>query len=149
MRERIVDYRRRYREMADHSKATADVKFPEFGDDLEWLHFCRSTQPLMTVMLRMDQPILEMLLELQTEWMVDAHFAIETLSWLGNWIYAELGCLHLPLEPNVHNILRDIARECTKIRHHLSADCVHLAAPLNLIICIISSNFDQVDLADV
>lgn len=129
---------------------------PELDEQSAWLTFCRTEQPLLSIMLRIDQRSLEVLFEHQLEWLEDAEQSAVTgvvawyssVHWISKWIYAGLGCLHLPLEPNMHHLLRQVARTCIKCREHLEADQIEIAAPLNLLICIITSNFDQADLAD-
>lgn len=106
-------------------------------------------------MLRIDQHSLEVLFEHQLQWLEDAEQSAvavaawySSLHWISKWIYAGLGCLHLPLEPNMHHLLRQVARTCIKCRVHLEPEQIEIVAPLNLLICIITNNFDQTDLAD-
>lgn len=129
---------------------------PDMDEQSAWLTYCRALQPLLSTMLRIDQRSLEVLFEHQLEWLEDAEQSAvngvvtwySSVHWIGKWIYAGLGCLHLPLEPNMHHLLRQVARTCIKCREHLKAGQTEIAAPLNLLICIITSNFDQADLAD-
>lgn len=129
---------------------------PDLDEQSAWLTFCRTQQPLLSIMLRIDQRSLEVLFEHQLEWLDVAEQSAGTgvvawhssVHWISKWIYAGLGCLHLPLEPNMHHLLRQVARTCIKCREHLEAGQTEIAAPLNLLICIITSNFDQADLAD-
>ncbi|GBP97656.1 Protein Gemin2 [Eumeta japonica] len=60
--------------------------------------------------------------------------------WLGDWFYAVLACLHLPLEPNVHSTLRDIARTCMQYRSLLKSHEFEKAIPYNLFIYLIGYN---------
>lgn len=100
-------------------------------------------------MLQIDQRMLEVLLEYQLKWLEDSTASGLDLaigdSWLGTWIYSTLSCLHLPLEPNTHSLLRQIAKCCVNGRNRLTVDDVVQATPFNLIICIISGCFDQRD----
>lgn len=68
--------------------------------------------------------------------------------WLGSWLYAALTCLHLPLEPDVHSTLRDIARLCIRLRNRLLEQEIEKAVPYNLFIYIIAKVFDQLDFAN-
>lgn len=103
-------------------------------------------------MLRIPQRSLEQLFEHQLEWLIELESNGETgdygLGWLSKWIYAGLGCTHLPLEPDVHSVLRNIVRACIRIRNNIPPESVDKALPLNLLICIISNNFQQADLGD-
>lgn len=99
-------------------------------------------------MLRIDQCTMESLLDYQLEWLADdvQEWDLESIAATCRWIYSSLGCLHLPLEPNMHSTLREIAKSAIRIRNKLSVDGAESAAPLNLIVCIIARNFDQADL---
>lgn len=109
-------------------------------------------------MMKLDQPLLESLLDLQLEWIDEKMEHTDSYSfdfsasekWLSQWIYASLACLHIPLEPNLHSILRKIARKCQLIRNRLgpSVEDELKATPLTLLICIIANNFNQLDLRD-
>lgn len=120
-------------------------------------------------MLRLDQPSLEQVLDYQLEWLLHGNsendadddaeddtavtangWDLEGLAALGRWIYSLLGCLHTPLEPSVHGTLRAIAKAALGIRNGLAMDATgaEMAAPLNLLVCIIAANFGQADLAE-
>lgn len=99
-------------------------------------------------MMQIDQRMLEVLLEYELKWFGDAtkngsDLVVE--SWLGTWIYSTLSCLHLPLEPDTHSMLRQVAKSCVSARNQLTIDDVVKATPFNLLICIISNCFDQRD----
>lgn len=147
---------------------------PLITDDLAWLKFCQEQQPLLSLILRFSQRSLEQLLAMLSDWLKgfgtgetenggvillstsSANFSapntvaiLDLVSddrWLGDWIYAVLACLHLPLEPNVHSILRDIARTCMQYRSRLKSDEFEKALPYNLFIYLIGKIFDQLDL---
>ncbi|XP_058066909.1 protein Gemin2 [Anopheles bellator] len=68
--------------------------------------------------------------------------------WITQWIYAILSCLIKPLEPYIHSVLRDIAKTCITVRNELRQEDETKVLPLNLLISIISKNFNQSDLAD-
>lgn len=130
---------------------------PAIENQSEWLNFCRQNEPLLSSMLRIQQRPLEQLLEHQLEWLNESNGSTTetsvqnndiSLGWLAKWIYAGLGCVHLPLEPDVHSVLRNIVRACIRIRNSLAPDALDEAIPLNLLICIISNNFDQTDMAN-
>ncbi|XP_037032073.1 protein Gemin2 [Bradysia coprophila] len=124
-------------------------KLPEISDPKSWLEFCKNNSPILRIVLQIDQRMLEVLLDYQLKWLEDSTtsglaLAIED-SWLGTWIYSTLSCLHLPLEPNTHSLLRQVAKCCVNGRNRLTVDDVVLATPFNLLICIISGCFDQRD----
>lgn len=90
---------------------------------------------------------MESLLDYQLEWLAeDQEWDLESIAATCRWIYSSLGCLHWPLEPNMHSTLREIAKTSIRIRNKLPAEATESAAPLNLIVCIIAKNFDQADL---
>ncbi|CAD7006281.1 protein Gemin2 [Ceratitis capitata] len=66
-------------------------------------------------------------------------------SWMGTWLYATLSCLHLPIEPEVHSTLRDIARVCIRLRGRVPAETAGKAVPYNLFILLIAKAFAQMD----
>lgn len=67
----------------------------------------------------------------------------------GTWIYAVLATLDYPLSPNICHYLRDLARQCAKVRSKITrVNDTSLFMQLNLIICIIGKYFKQFDLAD-
>lgn len=128
-------------------------ELPPIDESKLWLEYCKNNSPILRIMLQIDQRQLEVLLEYQFKWFEDAtennlDLVIEN-SWLGTWIYSTLSCLHLPLEPNVHSMLRQVAKCCVVARNRLTPDDIVKATPFNLIICIISSCFDQIDFASM
>ncbi|XP_061397528.1 protein Gemin2 [Musca vetustissima] len=139
---------------------------PLISDEDAWLKFCRENQPTLSVILRLKQRTLEQLLTMISEWLKGEHMeevacssssaaandCILDLSnseqWLGCWLYAVLSCLHLPLEPNVHFTLRDIARTAMRLRSRLKSHEFQKAIPYNLFIYLIAKLFDQLDLME-
>lgn len=74
---------------------------------------------------------------------------LPNIHWMTKWIYATLCCLHFPLEPNLVNALRSIARICIRLRNSLKSKAESTSEsilPFNLIICLIALNFRQFDL---
>ncbi|KAB0794577.1 hypothetical protein PPYR_11416 [Photinus pyralis] len=68
---------------------------------------------------------------------------------LGCWIYSILSVLEKPLYGNSYLLLRDLSRECSKIRSKLPSDASpELYTPLNVFICIVARFFGQLDLID-
>jgi len=123
-------------------------EIPPIGEKKPWFEYCKNNSPILRVMLQIDQRMLESLLEYQVKWFEDStemDLIVEDC-WLGTWIYSTLSCLHLPLEPDTHSMLRQIAKFCIIARNRLTPDDIVKATPFNLIICIISSCFDQMDL---
>lgn len=173
--------------LQSHNYSTEN-EFPLSEEDSQWEDFCRSTPPLLSIILRINQRSMEQLLEFQSEWLrsnaednvekepkitekevgtVDEMVVEPSLSslsdataislpldlsgkdeWLGAWLYSTLACLRLPLEPDVHSALRDIARTCIRLRNKLGDQDVTQAVPYNLFICIIGKVFDQFDLSE-
>lgn len=125
-------------------------KLPTISDPKPWFDYCKNNSPVLRIMLQIDQRMLEVLLDYQLKWLDESTTKngldlVTDDSWLGTWIYSTLSCLHLPLEPDTHSMLRQIAKCCVSARNRLTADDVVKATPFNLLICIISSCFDQMD----
>lgn len=154
--------------LADHCYDNC-LEPPLVADEMAWLKFCQQTQPLLSVILRFNQRTLEQLLIMLSDWIKgeqinESCIAVASTSasnslpkvldlacsdqWLGDWLYAILACLHLPLEPDVHSTLRDIARSCVLYRSHLASHEFEKAIPFNLFIYLIGKIFDQLDLLE-
>ncbi|XP_030573191.1 protein Gemin2 [Drosophila novamexicana] len=138
------------------------IEPPLTTDVDKWLEFCRTQQPLLSTLLRLSQSDLELLLELLCKWLQEPNQSpVETAgpstsaaakpidllrdAWLARWLYANLVCLHLPLEPHVFSTLRYIARSCVLLRNELKPQELERAAPYNLIITLIALYFAQTD----
>ncbi|XP_062549949.1 protein Gemin2 [Armigeres subalbatus] len=117
--------------------------------------YCAKNQPFVRILLSIPQRNLEVLLEYLNEWLqeerseeVSVEERIYRKDWITQWVYAILACIITPLEPYVHSVLRDIAKMCIAMRNDLGAEDELKVLPLNLLICIISKNFNQLDLGD-
>lgn len=123
--------------------------YPDCETDEEaWHAFCKQTKPLLSVMLGIHQRTLEKLMEHEASWLSsDLEWFREHSQWIFPWIYCSLACLRLPLEPNVHNSLREIAKTCISLRNQFTSSDTANVLPLNLIICIVSQTFNQLDLS--
>ncbi|XP_075162031.1 gemin 2 [Haematobia irritans] len=143
-----------------------DLEPPLISDEGAWLKFCKENFPKLSIILRLNQRTLEQLLTMLSEWLNEEnmdtiacsssstatnHTVLDLANsdqWLGSWIYAVLSCLHLPLEPNVHSTLRDIARSSMRLRSRLRPCEFQKAIPYNLFIYLIAFVFDQLDLME-
>ncbi|XP_076756760.1 gemin 2 isoform X2 [Xylocopa sonorina] len=67
---------------------------------------------------------------------------------LGQWIYALLVILEMPLTPEMCSCLRSLARTCSVMRANSMKLEVHEIGTLNLFICLVARYFRQLDLAD-
>ncbi|XP_066247813.1 protein Gemin2 [Euwallacea similis] len=68
---------------------------------------------------------------------------------LGVWIYGILALLEMPLTPDCYVKIRNFAITCGNIRSTFSEDVSkHIATPLNLYIAIITTVYNQQDIAD-
>lgn len=114
------------------------------------MDYCRDNKPLISCMQKINQRTLEELLGHLKDHMFEITEADLSSSeaWLGQWIYACLAWIHLPLEPEHHSVLREIIRACIKFRKSLNVGQEEKALSLNLLICIIGNNFNQFDLKD-
>lgn len=124
------------------------VDLPEKITEEGWLAHCREKEPLLQHILHVNQRDLEDLLEYQSNWIVDdIDWYMSNACWYPRWVYSALACLRLPCEPSLVSSLRKIAKTCHRLRTQLKVPHgIETATPLNLIICIVSRNFKQLDL---
>ncbi|KAJ4450143.1 hypothetical protein ANN_01550 [Periplaneta americana] len=130
-----------------------------FGNDTEPVENGSSSggvPPLVSILLSMNQPLIEQVLEYHVEWLeAKSKFSVQQ----GRWLYSLLACLELPLLPETCSLLRTLARECSRLRTSLvSKDYDNCSltktsdhpsmAPLTLLICLVAHYFRQMDLAD-
>jgi survival of motor neuron protein-interacting protein 1 len=73
-------------------------------------------EPTLTVVLSMNQPTIEQVLEYLIEFLDDQKCIQPDL---GRWLYALLVALELPLNPDMCSNLRSLARTCSEMRSHL------------------------------
>lgn len=126
-----------------------NADLPTSDTEENWLEYCRRKEPLLQNMLHICQRSLEKLMEYQSNWLInDIDWYLNNRLWYPQWVYSSLASLRLPCEPNLLNSLRKIAKTCHHLRSKLNAkDDIDTVKPLNLIICIVSRNFNQSDLA--
>lgn len=133
---------------------TAEETSETVYEEENWIEFCRSHAPLLNYLLEIPDRQIEIVLEylyqsLQEECSKKTVNFYSKESWITEWIYGLLAILHTPVEPYVHSLLRDIARICITLRNEMDDTTNEKeATPLNLLICIISINFNQLDLCD-
>ncbi|KAJ8667631.1 hypothetical protein QAD02_009294 [Eretmocerus hayati] len=126
-------------------------KLPYANDHKSWLEICTGInessymEPTLTVVLSMNQPTIEQVLEYLVDFLLEQE-SIQPA--LGRWLYALLSALELPLNPDVCSCLRSLARTSSTLRSQLDPSKVNEAASLNLFICIVARYFRQLDLAD-
>ncbi|XP_031622587.1 protein Gemin2 [Contarinia nasturtii] len=142
LHDRITNIRQTFRSDYEHAE------LPNDNTEESWLEYCQNKEPLLNNMLHINQRDLELVIEYQSNWLVDdLDWYLTNRNWFPQWVYCSLCCLRLPCEPNLLNSLRKISKTCHRVRSKLKAeDFVDSAMPLNLIICIVSRNFDQFDL---
>lgn len=124
--------------------------FLNFENRKQMYDYCANNQPFVRILLSIPQRNLEVLLEYLLEWLQSEEQADRSYrtDWITQWIYATLACVITPLEPYIHSALRDIAKACITMRNELAAEEELKVLPMNLLICIISRNFNQLDLSD-
>lgn len=127
----------------------------DLSDKISCVNFCKSNDPKLSTILTLDQGQLEELMEIFSstlkEIIKDPGFQAELTKhdWITKWIYALLACLRTPLDPDVHNCLRMIAKSCITVTSRIAAhpvDSDHVFLPWNLIIIVIAINFQQFDI---
>ncbi|XP_011495469.1 PREDICTED: gem-associated protein 2 [Ceratosolen solmsi marchali] len=145
IRDEITNYKR--------SKITFNNKLPNIKNQSGWINICTDSnedkslyiEPTLSVILTMNQSMIEQVLEYLIEFLEDQK---SVKPQLGRWLYALLVALELPLNPDMCSCLRSLARTCSEIRSHLDSSDVNDALSLNLFICLIARYFRQLDLAD-
>lgn len=151
MQQRIIDIR-------NDSSLEENFQEPEdldTSDENSCVSFCEVNEPTLSIILTLNQGQLEELVEnlsnhlLESTQLPEFHEQTSKFLWTTKWIYALLACLRSPLDPEVHNNLRVIAKTCIQIRNFLKAQQETSCEPFlpwNLIIVVIALNFHQFDL---
>lgn len=124
------------------------------SDDKSCIAFCQNNDPTLSRILGLNQGQLEELIEVlsaELSSIIAAELpnSIASLFWITKWIYALLACLRSPLDPEVHNCLRMIAKSCIQVTSHMKSISDRpsdLFLPWNLITVVIALNFQQFDL---
>ncbi|XP_043499602.1 gem-associated protein 2 isoform X1 [Polistes fuscatus] len=130
-----------------------ETQLPDIDDKEGWINYCSNESrddkenhsPTLTTIISMKQPLIEQVLEYLIEY-------VQTQGKLpfkiGQWLYALLVVLHLPLNPDTCSWLRSLARICSIIRANSKKLEEHEIAALNLFICLVARYYRQMDLAD-
>lgn len=112
--------------------------------------YCKENEPKLSFMFALNQRELENLIEHLSNYFVenvDNKEFMDECSWITKWIYSSLACLRIPLDPEVHNSLRMIAKSCIQlIESSSNDDNANLFLPYNLLVTVIANNFHQFDL---
>lgn len=136
-----------------HQRKTLNVQLPSTDDEDGWYDFClgstakgyEARNPTLDIVFSMKQPTIERVLEHLVH-LIEAQRKIEPE--LGQWVYALLVVLELPLNPDMCSCLRSLARTCSVIRADTSTIEMHNVGTLNLFICLVARYFHQLDLVD-
>lgn len=90
---------------------------PNADDQSAWIDACTHdstyVEPKLTVILSMNQPTIEQVLEYLVEHLEEQK---SVQPGLGRWLYALLAALELPLNPDICSCLRSLARTCSTMR---------------------------------
>ncbi|XP_076683855.1 gemin 2 [Andrena cerasifolii] len=127
------------------------IDLPSMDDEKGWITFCSNREdrtkilPTLNTVFCLNQPMVEQVLEYLAE-----HVAVQKkIEYeLGQWIYALLVVLEMPLTPDVCSWLRTLARTCSVIRASSENLELQETRALNLFICLVARYFRQLDLAD-
>ncbi|XP_008315000.1 gem-associated protein 2 [Cynoglossus semilaevis] len=166
VRQRIAKNRTRW------SSQTLDnnMTMPDLTDEEGWKRFCLGERvcvgdsicdteveaepgvdynkvgfpPFLSIVSRLNQTTVLMLLEILTSWFTDKDFIPQ----LGCWLFALLACLEKPLIPEAHSCIRQLSRRCAQLRSALESKDDEKLPALNLLICLVARYFEQNDLAD-
>ncbi|XP_034255713.1 gem-associated protein 2 [Thrips palmi] len=131
------------------------ISLPSLADKKGWELLCfgpkcdgvddSGSPPLLSILVNMGQPMVDTLLNWHSQWIEECNHMTHRH---GQWIFALLSCLELPLHPDTCSTIRFIARTCQQIRNIMvDPDATELAA-VNLLICLVGRYFSQMDLAD-
>lgn len=147
MQQRIVEIRK---DSSLESRLSKEIQLDTENEE-SCISFFQHNEPVLSLILNFNQGQLEELIEILSSHLSEK-IQTETaanLSWMTKWIYALLACLRSPLDPEVHNCLRMIAKSCIQVTDTLktlpdtSGDSF---LAWNLIVVVISLNFKQFDL---
>lgn len=154
MQQRIIELRK---VPGLESRLANSYKFDTSEDD-DCINFCKDNDPVLSVILTLNQGQLEELIEILSGHLSDTITApefpqqISSLDWITKWVYALLACLRSPLDPEVHSCLRMIAKSCIQVTDNLKSlpdSNEDSFLPWNLIIVIIAISFHQYDLLNL
>ncbi|XP_033198362.1 gemin 2 [Bombus vancouverensis nearcticus] len=128
------------------------IDMPSIDDEEGWIKFCSGNDeenirvpPTLDVIFSLNQPMVEQILE----YLVEHMETLKKIEYkLGQWIYALLVVLEMPLTPGTCSCLRSLARTCSVMRAKSKRLEVHEIGALNLFICLVARYFRQLDLAD-
>nr|XP_003705101.1 PREDICTED: gem-associated protein 2 isoform X1 [Megachile rotundata] len=129
-----------------------EMNLPDIEDEKGWIKFCSGhneekvkTVPTLSVIFHLNQPMIEQILE----YLVQHLSSQKKIQYeLGQWIYALLVVLEMPLTPDICSCLRSLARTCSIMRARSEELEVREIGALNLFICLVARYFRQLDLAD-
>ncbi|KAG8230087.1 hypothetical protein J437_LFUL009206 [Ladona fulva] len=154
MRQKLDRYRKKT------IKEPPPVKLPKERYAEDWYQMCfgrfvdsenkgpeyARAPPLLSIVTAMPNLVIEKVLEYEVQWLSeeDCTFSHED----GQWLYALLAALELPLTPDTCALLRNLARCCSQLRAKLDSSNHSLVAAYNLFICLVAKYFRQSDLAD-
>ncbi|KAI4491100.1 hypothetical protein M0802_010410 [Mischocyttarus mexicanus] len=130
-----------------------EKQLPHVDNQESWITYCfdktsddkENHSPTLTTVISMKQPLIEQVLEYLIEY-VQTQGKIPYK--IGQWLYALLAVLHLPLNPDTCSCLRSLARTCSVIRANSKKLEEHEIGALNLFICLVARYYRQMDLAD-
>ncbi|XP_017883376.1 gem-associated protein 2 isoform X2 [Ceratina calcarata] len=128
------------------------IDLPDIDDENGWIQLCSSDEkgndkisPTLNTIFCLNQPMVERTLEFLVEHLESS---TEMGHKLGQWIYALLAVVELPLTPETCSCLRSLARTCSVMRAKSKTLQVHEIGAINLFICLVARYFRQLDLAD-
>jgi len=133
------------------------ISLPSIEDKKGWQQLCfgplcdggcgsdSGNPPLLSILVNIGQPMVDILLNWHSQWLEECNHITHLH---GQWIFALLSCLELPLHPDTCSTIRFIARVCQRIRNSMVDPEASELAAVNLIICLVGRYFSQTDLAD-
>ncbi|CAB3362545.1 Hypothetical predicted protein [Cloeon dipterum] len=131
---------------ASSSKTAINVQrkeLPPKGDQRSWCRFCLGSE----ICAKIYETTALMLTDSE-EFHPPLASIIFSLDQKSYW--STIQGLELPLTPDVCSVIRALARTCANVRDKLQVDSdAQLVTALNLIICLVSKYFRQLDLEDL
>ncbi|CAH1103476.1 unnamed protein product [Psylliodes chrysocephalus] len=121
----------------------------ESFNEAQFLKILKTEGPQLSAFVKYTQSVKIRMLEIITKCLDSSLNNWKLEDCLGEWIFAILVTLSIPLSPNGCHVIRDFTRTCKDVRSKFPKELERkLCDPLNFYICICSKIYGQTDLAD-
>ncbi|XP_003741847.1 gem-associated protein 2 [Galendromus occidentalis] len=139
------DTRQRFAIAREFSRASPGSSSSKLEARPHWFNYIHKEmrQPLVSFVTSLSGKQILSVLEYHIDW-IQTEFTKQH----GLWIFSMLVALEKPLSPHACDIIRSLARSASKVRAQLDPSRTEDIISLNLIVCLISRYFSQMDLCD-